>query len=165
MFGMTNGLICSKGSMLDKSKYLLKYHDFYYQRIQTLKDQVKKLKASLPQDEFVQHEHVKFAARVRHADQTLIPENPNKKEYRLRDNLRKFRRYKQGLRRYRLFFCFSSTPPIILYLYLNDEKHLRKEGDKNDPYEHFKRLVKKGSFSHNPSDENVQRWIQKSKRP
>lgn len=165
MFGITNGLICSKGSMLDKSKYLLKYHDFYYQQIQTLKDQVKKLKASLPQDEFVQHEHVKFAARVRRADQILIPEDPNKKEYRLKGNLRKFRRYKQGLRRYRLFFCFSSTPPIILYLYLNDEKHLRKKGDKNDPYEHFKRLVKKGMFSHNPSDENIQRWIQKSKRP
>jgi len=65
--------------MLDKSKYLLKYHDFYHQRIQTLKNQVKKLKASLPQGEFLQHEVVKFAARVRHADQTLIPEDPNKK--------------------------------------------------------------------------------------
>lgn len=151
--------------MVDKSKYLLKYHDFYYQRIQTLKDQVKKLKASLPHDEFVQHKHVKFAVRVRRADQTLIPEDPSKKEYRLRGDLRKFRRYKQGLRRYRLFFCFSSAPPIILYLYLNDEKHLRKEGDKNDPYERFKRLVKKGTVSHDPSDENIQRWIRKSKRP
>ena len=127
MFGMPNGLICSKGSMLDKSKYLLKYHDFYHRRILTLKDQVKKLKASLPQGEFLQHEVVKFAARVRHADQTLIPEDPNKKEYQLKGDLRKFRRYKQGLRRYCLFFCFSSTPPIILYLYLNDEKHLRKK--------------------------------------
>lgn len=144
---------------MTKCRYLLKYHTLYYRRIQALKEQVKELRARLPAAEYCQHEVVKFAARVRHADQTIIPQDPDKREYRLTGTLRKYRRYRQGLRRYRLFFCFSSTPTIILYLYLNDEKHLRKAGDKNDPYAEFQRLVKQGLFSHNPSAESIQRWI------
>ena len=141
------------------NKYLLRYHDFYYNRIQTLKEQVRELKARLTPEEFVQHETVKLAARIRKADREIIPENPDRPEYRLTGDLKKFRRYKQGLRRYRIMFCFSGKPPIILYLYLNDEKHLRKDGGKNDPYEEFKKLVKQGHMSHDPSDPAMQKWI------
>lgn len=141
---------------MTKHRYLLKYHAAYYQRIQALKERVKELRKRLPEAEFAQHEVVKFAARVRRADQTIIPQNPDRRDCRLKGTLRRYRRYKQGLRRYRLFFCFSDAPPIILYLYLNDEKHLRKDGDKNDPYEQFQRLVSKGLFSHNPSAESIQ---------
>jgi toxin YhaV len=144
---------------LTKHRYLLKYHALYHRRIQALKDQVKELRARLTEAEYCQHEVVKFAARVRHADQTIIPQDPDRKDYRLTGPLRKYRRYKQGLQRYRLFFCFSNTPPIILYLYLNDEKHLRKAGDKNDPYAEFQRLVHRGVFSHDPSAVTIQQWI------
>jgi len=144
---------------LTKPRYLLKYHTLYYQRIQALKEQVKELKGRLTEADYSQHEIVKFAARVYHASQVVIPQNPDRPDYRLRGPLRKYRRYKQGLRRYRLFFCFSSTPPIILYLYLNDEKHLRKDGDKNDPYMEFKQMVNRGQVSHNPSAESIQQWI------
>jgi toxin YhaV len=131
----------------------------YYRRIEALKEQVKELRARLTEAEYSQHEVVKFAARVRKADQTIIPQDPDRKDYRLSGILRKYRRYKQGLQRYRLFFCFSNTPPIILYLYLNDEKHLRKDGDKNDPYVEFQRLVNRGLFSHDPSAASIQQWI------
>ena len=144
---------------MTKTRYLLKYHTFYYQRMQALKEQVRELRARLSEAEFAQHEVVKFAARVRRADQTIIPQDPDRKESRLKGALRKYRRYKQGLQRYRLFFRFSNTPPIILYLYLNDEKHLRKAGDRNDPYEEFKRSVNRGLFSHDPSAESIQQWI------
>ncbi len=144
-----------------QTKYLLRYHDFYHQRITNLKEQVKQLKAKLSPEDFHQHEIVKFAARVRQADQVTIPQDPNRRDYQLKGSLRKFRRYKQGLKRYRLFFCFSNTPPLILYLYLNDEKHLRKQGSKNDPYERFKGFVNKGTFSHDPTDPNIQQWIRK----
>ena len=144
---------------MTKHRYLLKYHAIYYQRIQALKEQVKELKARLTETEYSQHEIVKFAARVRHADQVVIPQDPDRQDYRLTGVLRKYRRYKQGLQRYRLFFCFSNTPPIILYLYLHDEEHLRKEGDKNDPYREFERLVARGQISHDPSAESIQRWI------
>ncbi|MBU0650318.1 type II toxin-antitoxin system YhaV family toxin, partial [bacterium] len=129
-----------------------------------LKDQVKKLKQTLPDEKFEEHEIVKFAFRIRKADQEIIPENPNHRDYLLHGDLKKYRRYKKGLMRYRIMFCFSNSPKIILYLYINDEKHLRKEGSKTDPYEQFKSLVKKRQFSHNPSDINIQKWI-KTNRP
>lgn len=144
---------------MKQNNFLLKYHEYYYQRIRKLKDRLKELKATLPHEEYVQHELVKFAARIRNADQRIIPGNPNKPEYRLKGDLKKFRRYKKGLKRYRLFFCFSSTPPIILYLYLNEAKHLRKQGDKNDPYKIFARLVNNGTFSHDPAEVKIQQWI------
>ena len=147
-----------------KSDYLLKYHDFYFQRIAKLKEQVKQLRDRLSNEEFRQHEIVKLAYRIREADQEIIPRDSNRPEYRLTGSLKKYRRYKQGLQRYRLFFCFSNQPRIILYLYLNDEKHLRKTGDRNDPYEEFKSLVDKECLSRNPDDPKIQKWI-KSHRP
>jgi len=144
------------------SSYLLRYHVFYYQRIAQLKEQqVRELRNKLDDEEFKQHEIVKFAFRVRKADQEIIPQDPDRPEYRLRGELKKYRRYKQGLQRYRIIFCFSSHPKIIIYLYLNDEKHLRKEGAKTDPYEKFKKLLRKGRFSHNPNDTKTQEWIRK----
>ena len=142
-----------------QSNYLLKYHDFYFQRIAKLKEQVKDLRNKLRDEEFRQHEIVKLAYRIRCADREIIPQDPNRPEYLLTGNLKKYRRYKQGLQRYRLFFCFSNHPKIILYLYLNDEKHLRKAGDKNDPYEEFKSLVAREHFSHKPDDQKIQKWI------
>lgn len=94
--------------MLKRNEYLLKYHDCYFQRIRKLKNRLKELKATLPHEEYVQHELVKFAARIRNADQKIIPENPDKPEYRLKGDLKKFRRYKQGLKRYRFFFAFQA---------------------------------------------------------
>ena len=146
------------------SKYLLKYHDFYCLRISRLKERVKELRNNLDDEEFKQHEIVKFAYRIRKADQEIIPHDPNWPEYRLKAKLRKYRRYKQGLQRYRLFFCFSNQPKLILYLYLNSEKNLRKAGDKHDPYEQFKKFVRRGDVSHNPDDPKIQKWI-KEQRP
>lgn len=141
------------------NKYLLKYHVFYYQRICELKEQIKKLYIKLDKKKFIQHELVKFAYRIREADQRIIPQDPNRPEYQLKGELRKYRRYKRGFQRYRLFFCFSEHPGIILYLYLNSKKELRKAGDKNDPYEKFKKFISKGNFSHDPDNPKIQKWI------
>lgn len=146
------------------SNYLLRYHELYYQRIARLKQRVIELRRKLNPEEFKQHEIVKLAFRIRRADQEVIPENPDRADYRLHGDLKKYRCYKQGLQRYRIIFSFSNHPKIILYLYLNDEKHLRKAGDKKDPYEEFKKFVAKGHFSHNPNDPKIQKWI-KSYRP
>ncbi len=122
------------------SDYLLRYHELYYKRIAQLKEQVKELHRKLSNEAFRQHDVVKLAYRIRQADHEIIPQDPDRPEYRLSGELRKYRRYKQGLKRYRLFFCFSHHPKIILYLYLNNEKHLRKAGAKTDSYEAFKRM-------------------------
>ena len=144
------------------NSYLLRYHEFYYQRIAKLKEQVKELRHKLSDEEFKQHEVVKLAYRIRQADQEIIPQDPDRPEYRLAGELKKYRRYKQGLQRYRLFFCFSNQPKTILYLYLNDEKHLRKAGSKSDAYEEFKRVIGKRYFSHDPHDSKIQEWIQEN---
>ncbi len=142
------------------SKYYLKCHELFAGRIAKLKEQVKKLNATLPADEFVQHEMVQLAARIRRATVEIIPEDPNRPEYVLSGDLKKYRRYKQGLQRYRLMFCFSNKPAIIIYLYVNDKDHLRKQGDRNDPYEEFKQMVRSGKTSHDPQDPVIQKWIQ-----
>lgn len=133
-----------------KNRYLLKYHDFYYQRIAKLKEQVKELRNKLRPEEFNQHEIVKLACRIHQADQEIIPQEPDRPEYRLTGDLRKYRRYKQGLQHYRLFFCFSNQLRIILYLYLNNEKHLRKAGSRSDPYEEFKKTCRQRIFLSQP---------------
>ena len=142
-----------------KSKYLLRFHKFYCDRVSSLKEHVRDLKQRLPQEEFRSHPDVKFAKRLRDASLEIIPEDPNLPEYRLKADLKKYRRHKKGLQRYRLFFCFSSTPPIIVYLYLNDKSTLRKEGAKTDPYAVFSKLAKRKKVSSYPSDPVLQHWI------
>ena len=142
------------------SSYLLLYHEFYRRRIAALKEQVKKLYQRLPPEVYRQHETVKFAARIREADQNIIPQNPDRPEYRLSGDLRKFRRYKQGLQRYRILFSFSNKPQIILYLYLNDSAHLRKADGRSDPYEEFKKHLRRGDFSHDPNDPKMRKWVE-----
>ena len=146
--------------LMAMSSYVLRYHQFYYGRIQELKEQVRKLSVTLSKEEFLQHTVVKFAYRIRKADQEIIPEDPDRPEYKLRGELRKYRRYKQGLQRYRIIFCFANKPKIILYLYLNSEKSLRKAGGHRDPYEKFRKFVKRGNVSNDPGDPTIQKWIQ-----
>jgi toxin YhaV len=145
--------------MAAKSKFLLLVHECYSQKIAILKKKIQHLKMTLSESEFLEHEDVKFAARLRKATMEIIPEDPDRIEYRLKGNLRKFRRYKQGLQRYRLMFSFSSVPPIIVYLYINDASTLRKEGSKSDPHHIFSKKVEQGYFSHDPSDPKIQQWL------
>ena len=143
---------------MGKIKFLLKYHELYHQRIQQLKARVRELKERLEPSEFRRHETVKLAVRIRDAEDE-IAEDPDRRDYLLRDELRKFRRYKKGLGRYRIIFCFSNHPPIILFLYLNTEDSLRKEGGRRDPYEEFKSLLRRGRVSHDPTDPRIQNWL------
>lgn len=145
--------------MTTKNNYWLKAHEIFFQRTVELNNEVKALSRKLSSEALKQHETVKLAHRVYKATLETIPENPDHPSYCLKADLKKYRRYKQGLGRYRLFFAFSTTPRIILYLYLNDRASLRKEGDKNDPYERFRTFVRQGRVSHNPLDPRIQRWI------
>ena len=145
--------------MTVKNNYLLKAHEIFFQRARALNDVVKTLSKKLSDEELKQHETVKLAKRVYMATLEVIPQNPNDPAYYLKDDLKKYRRYKQGLERYRLFFAFSTTPKIILYLYLNDQDTLRKEGSKHDPYEIFRGFVRQGRVSHTPLDPQIQHWV------
>lgn len=43
-------------------------------------------------------------------------------------------------------YTFSTRARAIIFLYVNDEASLRKEGDKHDPYTLFRRLVERGEI-------------------
>lgn len=146
--------------MTKKNNYLLKSHEFFFLRTFELSQEIKKLlEKQLTSEQLTQHPTIKLAKKVLRATFEIIPADPNHPDYRLVNELRKYRRYKKGLKRYRLFFGFSSQPKIILYLYLNDDKSLRKEGSRSDPYEQFKKFVSQGKVSHNPADPKIQKWI------
>ncbi len=145
--------------MTVQHNYLLKAHEIFFQRTVAFNDAVKALSEKLSHEELRAHDTVKLAKRVYTATLETIPQNPNDPDYYLRGDLKQYRRYKRGLDRYRLFFAFSMTPRIILYLYLNDRTTLRKEGDKRDPYEIFKGFVRQGRVSHDPLDPRIQKWV------
>lgn len=141
-----------------KIKYLVKYHELYYQRVRELKSRVNELKEQLGPEDFARHETVKLAVRIREAEKE-VEADPGRPEYLLHDELRKFRRYKRGLGRYRVIFCFSSKPPIIIFLCLNTAETLRKAGSRQDPYERFKAMLRRGEVTHDPNDPKTKKWI------
>lgn len=148
---------------MGKTEFLVRYHELYCRRIEELKVRVRELKARLPEEEFRRHEVVKLAVRIREAEREVAAD-PDRPEYLLRDELRKFRRYKRGLGRYRILYCFSNKPPIVVFLYLNTESSLRKDGSRRDPYEEFKALLRRGAVSHDPSDPRTARWLRGPER-
>lgn len=144
------------------NNYVLRFHQFFHDRVLALIDSVETLSLTLSEQQFKQHPQTKLLARIVTAYSKTIPENPNLKEYFLCGSLSKFRRYKAGLQRYRLIYCFSQAIQIIVYLYVNDENHLRKDGSKTDPYQEFEDLVKKGIFSADPDDPAMKLWLKNS---
>lgn len=46
--------------------------------------------------------------------------------------------------RFRLFFRFDSKRKAIVYAWVNSDGGLRKEGDRNDPYAVFRRMLERG---------------------
>ena len=80
----------------------------------------------------------------------LVPADPNHADFRLGktlgDQYTAFRRVKKGMPdRYRLFFRFASETASIIYIWLNNENTLRKEGSKTDVYVVFKKLLERGT--------------------
>lgn len=120
-----------------------------------------RLKAMLPAEAFRQHPAVKLGASVRRLITEIVPADPNAPAFQLTGALAKFRRAKgHGLPpRYRLFWTFSNEARVIIFLYLNDESTLRKEGARSDPYERFKRLIERGAIGAS-FEQNFAAWQQ-----
>jgi len=81
-----------------------------------------------------------------------IPADPNAKRYRLGRSLGgqlTSRRRAKFLGRFRLFFRFHSQRRAIVYVWLNDERTLRKAGARTDPYTIFAKMLASG----NPPDD------------
>ena len=110
--------------------------------------------------DYEQHPEVKLLAAAHRLITSLIPADPNASDFRLEDDLGKFRRVKKhGLpERFRLFYTFSSVERVIIPLYLNDADTLRKRGAGSDPYEIFKRMVGRGEVG-SGFEANWKAWV------
>lgn len=124
-------------------------HPLFAERLASLTEQVAEIANKDPEG-FAGHPAAKLLMSVRNAMRTRVPANPDANDFRLGKSLGKgrsaWRRVKHGLPpRYRLFFRFNSTAPkAIIFVWLNDEATLRKEGAKTDVYAVFSRLVESG---------------------
>jgi toxin YhaV len=124
-----------------------------------LSAKTRKLKHELSEEEYERHPDVKLFLTVRELTRDIIPSDPHHAGYRLHGDLSKFRRTKgRGLPgRYRLFWVFSEQLKVIIFLYLNDSRSLRKEGDRSDPYRVFSGMVSRGEIG-TDFEENYRRW-------
>jgi toxin YhaV len=96
---------------------------------------------------YQQQPAAKLLATIRLHMLERIPANPNAPAFRQGNTLGKDNR--QWFRakfheRYRLFFRFSTQHKVIIYAWVNDERTLRTQGAKDDPYALFEAMLKAG---------------------
>lgn len=123
-----------------------------------LKAEAKRLKQELDPTSFGQHPQVKLLAAVMEGIKERIAADPYASRFALSGPLRRYGRLKgSGLAdRYRLFFrpFEAEGRRLLLILWLGFP---RKDGDRNDCYEVFSRLVRRGEL---PDDwESLQREL------
>jgi len=116
-----------------------------------LRSEVERLRARDPND-YKRHPTTIFLRDLRDIVHSQVPANPDHERYRLGTTLgpayRHWRRVKfRG--RFRLFFRYSSKHKAILFVWLNDEKTLRKEGSRSDVYAVFRSMLER---KHPPTD-------------
>ena len=123
-----------------------------------LKAEVRRLKQELDPQAFFQHPRVKLLAAVMEGIKERIAADPYASRFALKGPLRRYGRLKGlGLPdRYRLFFrpFAAEGQRLLLILWLGFP---RKDGDRNDCYAVFTRLVQRGAL---PDDwESLQREL------
>jgi len=115
-----------------------------------LKAEVKRLKQELDPASFGKHPKVKLLAAVMEGIKERIAVDPYASRFALSGPLRRYGRLKGfGLpHRYRLFFrpFEAEDRRLLLILWLG---YPRKEGDHNDCYAVFSRLVRRGELPEN----------------
>lgn len=86
--------------------------------------------------------HTKFRM-VEEVIKKVIPSDPLNKKYGLSGPLSRFFRIKKG--RHRICWAASSEKRVVCILFISET--LRKEGDINDPYNIFTKLVTSGKYN------------------
>jgi toxin YhaV len=122
-------------------------HSLFEEQLNELITKVEALAAKEPET-YRSHPATKLLATIEDYILKQIPGNPNAPEFRQgntlgKDNRHWFRAKFHG--RYRLFFRFSTERKIIIYVWVNDEKSLRKAGAKTDPYAVFEAMLRSGN--------------------
>ena len=139
--------------------WTLLYHPVFGDRYVALRDQARALKRELDDESWSRHPTTKLVAGVRKLVMDVIPQDPLAPAYHPRGDLKDFY-HASGLglpKRYRLIWVASRQARAVIYLYLNDETTLRKEGARSDPYVQFQAMVRRGEFG-SDFDHNLAMW-------
>jgi toxin YhaV len=132
---------------MEVNGWKLYVHKLFSDQIAKLIEEVASLKECDPSG-YESHPKAKFLATINKIIRQLIPDDPNSQEFRQGNTLGKGNRHWFRAKfhvRYRLFFRFSSKQKVIVYVWLNDEKTLRQQGAKTDPYTVFQNMLKRGN--------------------
>jgi|SRR5277367_4014963 len=126
-------------------------HPLFKDQFDKLLVEAERIKAQQPKT-FQNHKTVRLLARITQLISDEIPADPSHDRFNQGNTLgkghRHWKRAKFG--RYRLFFRYDARTrdngkgKAIVYAWVNDEKTLRKAGDKNDPYAIFARGLLRG---------------------
>jgi toxin YhaV len=121
-------------------------HPLFESQIETLAERVAKLASANPQG-YRSHPAAKMLATIHHYVREAIPRDPNSPEFRQGNALGTANRHWFRAKfhaRYRLFYRFSTSQKVIVYVWVNDEASLRKAGSKTDAYSVFKSMLESG---------------------
>lgn len=121
-------------------------HPLCQGQLERLAARVERLASKDPRG-YTSHPVAKLLATINHYMREVIPRDPNSPEFRQgntlgQDNRHWFRAKFHG--RYRLFYRFSTQQKFIIYVWVNDERSLRKSGAKTDAYAVFKAMLESG---------------------
>ncbi len=126
--------------------WLLSWSEFQRQ-FDTLLAEVEKLRDEDPAG-YASHPKAKLLATILRLVTRDIPRDPGHKDFRqggtLGDGYTGWFRASFH-QRFRLFFRYHSTYRVIVFVWVNTETGLRKSGDRNDPYNVFRRMLDRGS--------------------
>jgi toxin YhaV len=120
-------------------------HPLFLDQVDTLLDEVEKAKAKHP-DSYKHKNAAKRLAAVARLAFDIIPQDPERAEYRQGDTLGADKKHwmrAKFFQQYRLFFRFRKAEKIILYAWVNDESTLRAYDSKTDAYAVFKKMLDK----------------------
>jgi toxin YhaV len=110
-----------------------------------LRNEVDRLSKVDPQG-YRAHPTTIFLRDVRDIVLTEVPADPSHERYQQGNTLgKKYRHWRRAKfrSRFRLFFRYSSSQKIIIYVWLNNENSLRKEGGKTDVYTVFRAMLER----------------------
>ena len=121
-------------------------HPLFLDEIDTLIEQVQKLKAKDPVNYVKKNASKRLAAIAKLAFE-VIPKDPAIYDYRQGSTLGNDHKHwfrAKFFQQYRLFFRFDSASRIIVYSWVNDEKYKRAYGSKTDAYRVFEKMLNSG---------------------
>lgn len=126
-------------------------HPLFLDQLEALVEQVESLRTRNPTTYRHKNTTKRLAAILKLAFE-VIPQNPNRPEYRQGTTLGGKRKHwfrAKFFQQYRLFFRFHHESRIIVYAWVNDANTKRAYGSGRDAYRVFQKMLERG---HPPED-------------